>query len=216
MSVAVTSIRHGYRAGPLVLDEVNVDVPAGRSVAITGPSGSGKSTLLSIMGLTLRPTSGDVVIDGVDALGPAAAAARRRIAWILQGTPLLAHRSVADNVMLGGLSRGASRHDLIAETSVALSRVGLSGHERHRAATLSGGEAQRLGVARALLATPSVVLADEPTAQLDRRHANDIGAILTEIVLTGAALVVATHDLSLASSCDEEYLLLDGRLDRVR
>src|SRR5690606_24699980 len=143
----------------------------GESVAIVGPSGSGKSTLLALAGLLIRPESGSVRIDGQPA--PSDERLRRRLrratfAWIFQSVNALPGRTVLDNVAIGSLSRGARRCDAEAQGRNALAKVGLAHLDQRPLATLSGGERQRMCVARVLAATPKVVLADEPTGQLDR------------------------------------------------
>lgn len=216
MSLALAGVSHRYRASEQLLNDINVAFEGGTSTAITGPSGSGKTTLLSIVGLLLRPTAGNVSIDGQLVQTRAdAERARTQIGWMFQSTNVLPDRTVADNVTLGGLGQGKGRAALAPEVASALNRVGLGGFESRRAASLSGGELQRLCIARTLVRRPAIVVADEPTGQLDRTNSALVADILVS-AFGSAPVVVATHDERVARLCDREYRLADGKLETVR
>jgi putative ABC transport system ATP-binding protein len=182
---------------------VSLAAAPGESVALVGPSGSGKTTLLSMLGLLDRPTRGAVLVDGVDAATLSAAARARlratRIGFVLQQNNLLPFLDVRDNVALPAWHAGASRRDALAAADALLARVGLTGRARAPAAQLSVGEAQRAAIARALVARPGIVLADEPTGSLDAAAADAVLAAFDEVRAAGAALVVVTHDPRVAA-----------------
>lgn len=193
------------------LDGVSLQVDRCDTVAITGPSGSGKTTLLSILGGLEGPMNGSVTVVGCDG--------RRRdpgsaVAWVLQTTNILSGRSALDNVVLGGLGSGRPRSVLATEASRVMSAVGLGGRELLPARFLSGGETQRLSIARALLAAKPFILADEPTGQLDRISSVGVADALFESA-SRAGVIVATHDRELAARCDRVLQLEQGRLVSV-
>ncbi|MFM9059280.1 MAG: ABC transporter ATP-binding protein [Planctomycetaceae bacterium] len=205
--------------GPLaVVTDVSFALDAGGRLAIMGPSGSGKSTLLSILGALEPPTAGAVRLDGVDpfALDAAARAAfrNRRIGFVFQDHHLLAGCTALDNVLLPALAAGPAGRDLAVRAGRLLDRVGLAGRGNHLPAELSGGERQRVAVARALLLSPRLVLADEPTGQLDARSAATVADLLVDLVAeAGGMLVVVTHSAALAARVGAVRRLDDGRLD---
>jgi lipoprotein-releasing system ATP-binding protein len=217
----VEGVRKTFAAadGPLaVLDEVSLTLAPGDRLAIMGPSGSGKSTLLAILGGLEPPTAGSVRLDGVDpyALDAAGRAAFRneRIGFVFQEHHLLAGCTALDNVILPALAAGPVGHDLAARAARLLDRVGLAGRSGHLPAELSGGERQRVAVARALVLAPRLVLADEPTGQLDARTAATVADLLVDLVdETGGMLVVATHSEPLAARVGAVRRLDDGRLE---
>ena len=206
-------------AGPLpVLVEVSLALAPGGRLAIMGPSGSGKSTLLAILGGLEPPSSGIVRLDGVDpqSLDAAERAAfrNRRVGFVFQDHHLLAGCTALDNVLLPALATGSAGHDLAVRAARLLDRVGLAGRGGHLPSELSGGERQRVAVARALLLSPRLVLADEPTGQLDARTAAAVGELLVELVAeAGGMLVVATHAEPLAARVGAVRRLVDGRLE---
>ncbi len=210
-----------YRSGAgglQAVDDVSLTVPPGGRLAITGPSGSGKSTLLSIIGGLEPPTSGRVTLDGVDPhAGDAtcrAAFRNRRIGFVFQEHHLLDGCTALDNVLVPALAAGRVPLDVVARGVLLLERVGLGPRRSHLPGELSGGERQRVAVARALLLAPRLVLADEPTGQLDSRTAADVTALLCGLVAeAGGMLVVVTHDAAVADRVGDVRRLRDGRLD---
>lgn len=185
-----------------VLDDVSLEVGRGESVALMGPSGRGKSTLLSVAGLLLKPQRGTVLIDGRPrTVSDAPALLGSTIAWVLQTVSLLPRRTVLDNVALPLLAKGAERAGAYVKGAAKLADVGLEGYGDRQARTLSGGEAQRVGVARALVTNPSILLADEPTANLDQRTARIVGDALFRSA-QGTSLLVTTHDEEIAQLAD--------------
>jgi lipoprotein-releasing system ATP-binding protein len=215
----VEGIRKSFAgAVPLeVLADVSFAVEPGGRLAIMGPSGSGKSTLLAIVGGLEPPTAGGVRLDGVDpyALDPAARAAfrNRRVGFVFQEHHLLSGLTALDNVVLPALAGGAAGRDVVARATRLLDRVGLSGRAGHMPAELSGGERQRVAVARALVLAPRLVLADEPTGQLDSRSARAVTDLLVDLVAeAGGMLVVVTHSEPLAARVGTVRRLVDGRL----
>jgi ABC-type lipoprotein export system ATPase subunit len=213
--LAAESLSHRYvEGGPLVLDEVCLRLDDGDTVAVVGPSGSGKSTLLALLGLLMAPTSGSILVgDPPRAVGPAdRPRLGARIGWVFQGSNALLGRTVVDNVALPLVLDGHRRGPAEQRAARALELVGLSGFERRPARTLSGGELQRACIARALVCEPEVLLADEPTGQLDAANS----ALVADALVVGAArsscLVLVTHDPDVAARCRRRLALHDGRL----
>ncbi len=202
-----------------VLRGVSLALDAGQNVAILGPSGSGKSTLLSIVGTLETPTSGRVLLDGVDATGLAerelAAFRSRRIGFVFQDHYLLPQCSVLENVLLPAVPRGSVPTETIERAEMLLERVGLADRREHRPAELSGGERQRAALARALINAPDLLLADEPTGNLDRTTARQVGQLLIELQKTEPMiLIVVTHSERLAD-CLQKRLELDAGVLRT-
>jgi len=200
-----------------VLQHVSFTLEPGSRMAIMGPSGSGKSTLLSIIGALEEPSEGHVRLDGIDPFaGDAAARAvfrNRRIGFVFQEHHLLAGCTALDNVVVPALATGRVPRETIARGTRLLERVGLSGRLHHRPGELSGGERQRVAVARALVLAPRLILADEPTGQLDSTSAAEVADLLVELAAeSGGMLVVVTHDESLAAAVGGIRQLVDGRL----
>lgn len=196
---------YGSAGGLLaVLDDVSFTLRRGERLVVMGPSGSGKSTLLSILGGLDEPTSGRVLLEGVDlhALGAddCAAFRGRHVGFVFQDHHLLEGCSAIDNVVLPALAHGRVDDAMLARGRMLLDRVGLADRAGHPPAALSGGERQRVAVARALLAAPGLILADEPTGQLDAATAADIADLLMTLAAeTDAMLVVVTHSDAIAS-----------------
>jgi lipoprotein-releasing system ATP-binding protein len=204
-----------------VLENVSLEVAKGESLAIVGPSGSGKSTLLQIIGTLDQPTSGTVVLDGKEVsqltADEVATIRHREIGFVFQAHFLLPQCSVLENVLVPTLSKASEREEkgeqLEERAKRLLSRVGLSGRLEHRPGQLSGGERQRVAVVRALINSPKLLLADEPTGALDHASATALGALLVELNREEAvALIVVTHARELAQRMGRVYELMDGRL----
>jgi len=207
-------ISHRYRPGAAaVLRDVSLRIEPGVSVALMGPSGSGKTTLLTILGLLLAPSEGEVVLDGepLSRQGRALAGLRARLfGWVFQSVNVLPRRSALDNAALGQLARGASVADARAAGASALAAVGLARVAEQPVHTLSGGELQRVCIARALAARPRFILADEPTGQLDRANTEGVIEALVNNRPEGTSIVIATHDPLVATHCDRVIRLADG------
>jgi lipoprotein-releasing system ATP-binding protein len=203
-----------------VLEGASLNANTGDQIAITGPSGSGKSTLLYIIGLLEPPTSGTVTIDGqqpwqLDATGQARFR-NQQVGFVFQDHHLLPQCSVQENVLIPTIAAGRTAvagENLEARATELLKRVGLEGRLHHRPAQLSGGERQRVAVCRALINQPKLLLADEPTGNLDRKTADIIGTLLLDIAReAGAILICVTHSGELAERFPRRYELLDGKL----
>ena len=209
-----------YRQGNTrieVLADAGIEVAAGERLAIVGQSGSGKSTLLHVLAGLLDPDAGSVRVMGEDLTGasPARRAALRNahMGFVYQFHHLLPEFTALENVAMPRLVAGARMRDVADDTRALLDSVGLSDRADHRPHELSGGERQRVAVARALAGKPRIVLADEPTGNLDRRSAERVLEVIERLVVdTATALVVVTHDESLASRVDRTLVLQDGVL----
>jgi putative ABC transport system ATP-binding protein len=199
-----------------VLHTVDLAIREGELVAVVGPSGSGKSTLLNIMGTLDRPTTGTVRVTGIDIAGlndrQLSALRAGRIGFVFQQFFLSEHQTVLDNVADGLLYSGARLRDRQAGAADALAQVGLTHRTHHRPTMISGGERQRVAIARALVGRPAIVLADEPTGNLDSASGGAIVAMLEELNHAGATIVVITHDRDLASRLPRRVDVLDGRI----
>jgi lipoprotein-releasing system ATP-binding protein len=200
-----------------VLRGVSVSLSAGQNLAILGPSGSGKSTLLHIIGTLDRPTSGDVRLDGEDPFvldEPKLADFRsRRIGFVFQDHHLLPQCSVLENVLLPTLAQGGTTGADAERARMLLDRVGLAERLEHRPAELSGGERQRVAVARALVRRPVLLLADEPTGNLDRTTAASVAKLLLELQQQEQTMMITvTHSLELAAMFQRRMELDNGRL----
>jgi putative ABC transport system ATP-binding protein len=194
-------------------------IAAGEYVAITGRSGSGKSTLLHLLGLLDRPSAGSYHLDGHDTtrLGDAARTALRgrRIGFIFQAFHLVPHRSAVENVMLGLLYRRCGRTERVERARDALAQVGLAHRMDALPGTLSGGESQRVAIARAVVTEPALLLADEPTGNLDSATADSVLDIFDSLHNRGFTVVVVTHDSTVAERAERVLVMNDGVLSEA-
>ena len=195
-------------------------LPRGTIAALVGPSGTGKSTLLHIAGLLERPSAGEVAIEGrtCNGLGDAERTRlrRERIGFVYQFHHLLPDFTALENVAMPQLIAGRSRREAQAAATALLGRLGLAARLDHRPARLSGGEQQRVAIARALANRPGLILADEPTGNLDPHTAEEVFAVLLEVVRdTGTAALIATHNPELAARMDATFRLTEGRVARL-
>lgn len=205
--------------GPLrVLDGVSLRIAPGEVVAIVGPSGAGKTTLLQILGTLERPDSGSLSYDGVDALAlKSRALARfrnRNIGFIFQFHRLLPEFSLLENVAMPALIGGAAKADAFSRARRLIDYLGLGARCDHRPSQLSGGECQRAAVARALMNSPKVVLADEPSGSLDSRNRRELHQLFFDLRRDfGQTFVIVTHDETLAADSDRIIHMRDGRIE---
>jgi putative ABC transport system ATP-binding protein len=198
------------------LRDIDLDIERGEYVSIEGPSGCGKSTLLSIIGLLDAPTNGNYNLNGRAvgslSIGERAAIRNREIGFIFQNFNLIGDLTVGENVELPLTYRGVSKSERRRRVSEVLERVDIAHRARHYPSQLSGGQQQRVAVARALAGNPSVLLADEPTGNLDSEHGAAVMELLAELHESGSTIVMVTHDRRFASYAKRTVGLLDGRL----
>ena len=212
---AVTKV-YGEQPPVVALDDVSFTVGRGELVAIVGPSGSGKSTLLHVMGTLERPSGGVLRIDGVDAAGlddrELSLLRARGIGFVFQQFFLAEHATVRENVADGMLYAGVAAAERRRRADEALERVGLAHRATFKPTKLSGGERQRVAIARALVGRPAIVLADEPTGNLDSTTGASIMQLIHELNAGGATIVLITHDAGLADQLPRQIRMLDGRV----
>lgn len=213
-----------YRLGDVevqALRGLNLSIEQGEFVAIMGASGSGKSTLMNILGCLDQPTRGHYSLNGVDVAGlrsdQLAEIRNRQIGFVFQSFNLIPRTSALENAQLPLFYRGVSLREQRAMATSALSRVGLQGREGHYPTQLSGGQQQRVAIARALVAGPSLLLADEPTGNLDTESSREIMAILDALNKEqGMTIILVTHEMDIAAYAGREILIKDGRVQSDR
>lgn len=217
--VSLRDVRRDYALGAErvhALQGVSLDVERGEYVAIVGPSGCGKSTLLNLIGVIDQPTSGTVTIAGkrVDAMSDREATSfrLRNIGFVFQRFYLMPILSALENVALPMAEAKVPADERKARAAELLAYVGLSSRERHRPSELSGGEQQRVAIARALANHPALILADEPTGELDARTGAEIIALFQRLNADGTTMVVVTHDEDLANAARHKVHMRDGRI----
>ena len=212
-NLSKTYEKHGQTVH--ALETVNLHVPKGEFLAVTGPSGSGKTTLMNILGCLDRPTNGTYLLNGQpvsDLTGSSAADIRnQKIGFVFQSFNLISSMSALENVELPLLLRGVSRKERRKIAREALSRVGLGQRADHRPAELSGGQQQRVAIARVLAADPPLILADEPTGNLDAVTGRGILSILDGLHREGRTIVMITHDPAVAAAAPRTLRMANGR-----
>lgn len=213
---------YGHGAAEVrALDGVDLDIAKGEFVAIMGPSGSGKSTAMNVLGCLDRPTTGQYLFDGVDVAGltrdQRALLRRNYLGFIFQGYNLLPRTSALDNVELPLIYKGLPRTARLAQATRALKLVGLEGRERHDPSELSGGQQQRVAIARALAGNPRVILADEPTGNLDTTRSREIMELLCQLRRERElTIVMVTHEDDMATYADRVIWMVDGKVKHDR
>jgi putative ABC transport system ATP-binding protein len=208
-----------HRAGEVettALDRIDLDIEAGEYVAITGPSGCGKSTLLGILGLLDAPSAGEYWFDGQDVAGwnevRLTRLRRGRIGFVFQNFNLIDDLSVAENIELALEYGELPAKQRRARVDEAMARLGIAHRASHRPSQLSGGQQQRVAIARAVVSRPALLLADEPTGNLDSAHGDEVMRILRELNGEGTTLVMVTHSPAHAAQASRTLRLLDGRV----
>jgi len=214
--LALETVVKEYPGGVAALRGVSVDIGDRDQVAVVGPSGSGKTTLLTILGTLERPSSGEVRVAGVD-VGTAsdrrlAGLRAHEIGFVFQSFHLQEWMTAVDNVATGMLYTGARSRDRREAARAALERVGLGHRLDHRPGQLSGGERQRVAIARALAKRPVIMLADEPTGNLDSKSGAEVVALLHDLASDGATLVLITHDPGIAATFERRIQMRDGEI----
>jgi putative ABC transport system ATP-binding protein len=214
-----------YRMGEVqvaALDSISLQIQPGEFVAIMGPSGSGKSTLLNILGCLDRPTQGQYILDGEDvsqlSREQLAHIRNRKIGFIFQSYNLLAQSSALENVLLPIIysrNGGHAKSKRLERARAVLKAVGLAEREKHKPAEMSGGEQQRVAIGRALINDPPLILADEPTGNLDTHSGQEIMQILDELHQRGRTIVMVTHEAEIAAHAQRTLHLRDGRIELI-
>ena len=217
--ITLAGISRVYQTGRIdvrALDGIDLDIGHGEFVAIIGPSGSGKSTLMNIVGCLDRPTAGRYVLDGtsVEEFGDddLARVRSRSIGFVFQSYNLLPRTSALENVSMPLAYQGVGHKERHARAVASLERLGLGDRLDHEPTELSGGQQQRVAIARALVTEPALILADEPTGNLDTSSGAEVIGILRELHSTGRTIVLITHDADVAASADRQIHVRDGRL----
>jgi putative ABC transport system ATP-binding protein len=216
VALRLNEVSKEYPGGVHALRGVSVDIGDGERVAVIGPSGSGKTTMLTILGTLERPTSGGVEVAGRDAVKASdealAGLRAHEIGFVFQGFHLQDGMNAVDNVATGMLYTGAPVKERRAAARIALERVGLGHRLDHKPTQLSGGERQRVAIARALAKSPAIILADEPTGNLDSKSGKEVIELLHELATEGATLALITHDDNIAQTFPRRLHMRDGEI----
>jgi len=215
-ALALHEVVKEFPGGVEALRMVSIEIAAGDQVAVLGPSGSGKTTMLTILGTLERATAGEVHVAGCDVVKASdselAGLRAHRIGFVFQTFHLQDTMTALDNVSTGMLYTGAGASERREAAREALERVGLGHRLTHRPGALSGGERQRVAIARALVKRPMIILADEPTGNLDSKSGTEIVALLHQLASEGATLVLITHDPIIAGSFERRIQMRDGEI----
>ena len=218
--IVLDAIERDFTVGDEVvhaLDQVSLELAAGDYVSVMGPSGSGKSTLLNVLGLLDRPNSGSYLLEGVETTTlneeKRAALRREHIGFVFQAFHLVPRLTAADNVALPMLLGGIAPKERERRVAEVLESLGLSDRARHRPDQLSGGQRQRVAIARAIVMRPALLLADEPTGNLDQHSGGEVIDLIEELNAGGITLVVVTHDQAIGQRATRRIRMVDGRVD---
>jgi putative ABC transport system ATP-binding protein len=217
--IELTEIDRHFQVGDQLvkaLDDVTLHIGAGEYVSIMGPSGSGKSTLLNLIGLLDRPTAGRYLLDGQDVTSLSdveqARVRNRDIGFVFQMFHLVPRLTAFENIELPLMLAGVPAEERRPRVSAALAALGIEDRGHHKPDQLSGGQRQRVAIARATISRPRVLLADEPTGNLDHKSGGDVAAILEELVDAGLTLIMVTHDPAMGRRAARQLHMMDGRL----
>jgi len=217
--IELTNIHRDFLVGDQevhALDDVTLTIEPGEYVSIMGPSGSGKSTLLNLLGLLDRPTSGTYYLNGQDVTSLSdielAQVRNRQIGFVFQMFHLVPRLTAAENVELPLVLAGISPEERQSKVANALEELGLADRSHHKPEQLSGGQRQRVAIARATVTEPDVLLADEPTGNLDHKSGTDVIRILEDLNQRGITLIMVTHDLEMGQRAKRQLRMMDGRL----
>ena len=220
-TIRLHGIRELYRIGGetlAALDGIDLDIRRGEFAALMGPSGSGKSTLMNILGCLDRPSAGSYLLDGAEVAGLSddalAATRNKKIGFVFQNFNLLPRISALDNVALPRVYAGVGRHERTERAQEMLTAVGLSDRGAHLPNELSGGQRQRVAIARALVNDPHIIMADEPTGNLDTKSTQEIMDIFERMHKKGHTIILVTHEPEIAVRASRQLLVRDGRIMR--
>jgi len=221
VTIRLTGIRKVYKIGGeelAALDGIDLSIHQGEFAALMGPSGSGKSTLMNILGCLDRPSTGSYLLDGEEVAGLSddklALTRNKKIGFVFQNFNLLSRISALDNVALPLVYAGVSKKDRLERAMQCLQAVGLSDRADHQPNELSGGQRQRVAIARALVNDPHIIMADEPTGNLDTKSTKDIMGIFEAMHEIGRTIILVTHEPEIAACASRQLLVRDGKITR--
>ncbi|MBN2689575.1 MAG: ABC transporter ATP-binding protein [Gammaproteobacteria bacterium] len=217
--VELKNISKIYKTGAvkfIALEQINLTINKGEYLAILGPSGSGKSTLMHILGCLSTPTSGDYLLNGKNvaslSVNQLAKVRNQNIGFVFQNFNLLANLNIVDNVALPLVYRGIAKEERTKKAKELLTHFGLGGHFSHHANELSGGQQQRVAIARSLITEPDIILADEPTGNLDSKSGDDVIHMLEKLNRDGKTIIIVTHDEKIAERTKQIIRIVDGKI----